>query len=360
MNGRLAVTNTVTTADVTVAGAQGNNTVTFADTALKAAFVGQGGDDTVAFGTIKAGSTVTAVTGAGKDSVTVDATALVAGAGAVSIETGAGDDTVTLTAATATTGTIVVQFGDGNDTLKIGAASDLSKANLTVTGMEKLDIAAFDATVSASQFSSLGSFELVGTAALTVDGSAGTTAQTIDASKVTLSFGTTSTLSLTGGSGNDTINGTISADTITGGAGADVLTGGAGADVFNYTSLTTVADQTGITLATADLITDFSGKTTDGTSVGQLDTLKLGTAGTAANYAEAAQVADFAAALAAANAAFAAAGGVDSTLNYYLTSTAADGGLLFINATANDGAADAVIKLAGITSANFEFGDIVA
>ncbi len=66
----------------------------------------------------------------------------------------------------------------------------------------------------------------------------------------------------TGGSGNDTIVGDLLAnalkggagnDSITGGLGADVLSGGLGADRFIYTNI----NETGVTAATRDVITDF-------------------------------------------------------------------------------------------------------
>lgn len=149
---------------------------------------------------------------------------------------------------------------------------------------------------------------------------------------------------VTGSVTADTIIGGAGADVITGGAGADVMTGGNGADVFNYGTLATVSAQTGITLATADTITDF---------VSGMDTIKTGTAGTALNYLEAVAAVNFVTAQANADAAF------DGTVVYYLTSTVADGGLLFVDSDAN-GTADAVIKLTGITAANFAFTDIVA
>ena len=83
---------------------------------------------------------------------------------------------------------------------------------------------------------------------------------------------------LTGSAYDDTITGGTGTDTIAGGAGADVLTGGLGNDIFNYTSLATVAAQTGITLATSDTIDDF---------LTGFDTIKMGTAG-AGNYSSAA------------------------------------------------------------------------
>jgi hypothetical protein len=100
-------------------------------------------------------------------------------------------------------------------------------------------------------------------------------------------------------------------------------------------------------LAFADVITDF---------LSGADTISFGlVAGTAANYKEAAEVADYATALANANTAF------DSTVQYYLTSSAAAGeeGLLFVDVDL-DGTADSVVHLVGITQANFAATDIVA
>jgi Ca2+-binding RTX toxin-like protein len=58
---------------------------------------------------------------------------------------------------------------------------------------------------------------------------------------------------ITGGAGNDTIFGGAGGDRLTGGAGSDGITGGAGADVFIFSS-----GATGISIATADTITDFT------------------------------------------------------------------------------------------------------
>lgn len=143
---------------------------------------------------------------------------------------------------------------------------------------------------------------------------------------------------------DDTLTGGAGNDTITGAAGADTMTGGTGADTFAYGSLATVSAQTGITLATADTITGF---------VSGTDFIKTGTAGTVANYSGAAAVASFALAQAAADTA------MDGTVVYHLTSTAADGGLLFVDSNA-DGTADAVIKLTGVDFTSFAFGDIIA
>ena len=146
--------------------------------------------------------------------------------------------------------------------------------------------------------------------------------------------------------GNDSINGGAGDDTLTGGAGTDILTGGNGADQFNYTSINTLAAQTGITIETADLITDFNATR---------DYIYTGTAGTALNYFGAVAVADFATALIQANAVFNA----DNTYLYHLTSITGGVGLLFVN-TNGDAVAEAVIQLTGVTSANFAFGHITA
>lgn len=103
--------------------------------------------------------------------------------------------------------------------------------------------------------------------------------------------------------------------------------------------------ETSLAEADADVITDFaSGE----------DTISLGISdGSAGNYSEGAEVADFATALGDANTAMA---GGDT---YYLTSTAADEGLLFFDANA-DGEADGVVQLLGVDASTFAAADIVA
>jgi hypothetical protein len=107
--------------------------------------------------------------------------------------------------------------------------------------------------------------------------------------------------------------------------------------------------------ATADLITDFL----SGTDKIDLD-LPAGVENI--NYIEAAQATDYATALAAANLA------LNQTVRYYLTSLSDDPdnggatsatGLLFFDVNM-DGNVDGVIKLTGISSANFAATDIIA
>lgn len=85
---------------------------------------------------------------------------------------------------------------------------------------------------------------------------------------------------LYGGSGGDTLHGGAGADSLLGGAGADVLTGaagidrlsgGAGADIFAFR---TTADS-GRTLATSDLIEDFSTRQYDKVDLTRIDANSL-------------------------------------------------------------------------------------
>ncbi len=117
---------------------------------------------------------------------------------------------------------------------------------------------------------------------------------------------------------------------------------------FNGSS---ASDTNALTWQSADVITDFV------SGVDKVDFQGL-VAGTALNYAEGAQVADYATALSDANTA------LNGTVRYYLTSVDDIGngsasGVLFFDADA-DGTVDGAVRLTGVTSANFAFGDITA
>ncbi|MES2944577.1 MAG: calcium-binding protein [Pseudomonadota bacterium] len=73
--------------------------------------------------------------------------------------------------------------------------------------------------------------------------------------------------SLNGSSGNDTLSGGDGNDSLLGGAGQDQLTGGAGADSFDFNSLA----EMGLTSASWDTITDFSGTQGDRMDLSTLD-----------------------------------------------------------------------------------------
>jgi Ca2+-binding RTX toxin-like protein len=175
-----------------------------------------------------------------------------------------------------------------------------------------------------------------------------------DAANVTLVNGDLSAaayagnLTVTATTGTNVIITGSGDDTITGGAGADRMTGGNGADAFVYGNLVDITTQTGISIGTADLITDFNGA--DG------DRIVINVAGTADNYIEQAYYGGFAFALNAANSWFATS---DNTC-YFLTGSTSNpgaGGLLFID-TNFFGGADAVILLPGVTMENFQFSYI--
>ena len=155
------------------------------------------------------------------------------------ITTGAGNDTVYLK-----TGQYTVDLGAGDDVIYLTTSASIIEGN---TGTDEAVVRAFDGFVDVYidlKFStyfvpskltsqdgmdvSLKSFEKV-----TIDGNVAAT--------------------ILGSAAADIIVGDSGADTITGRAGADTLTGGSRADKFIY-----LPNDTGITEATADTITDFS------------------------------------------------------------------------------------------------------
>lgn len=346
LNGNLTVGGTTTPlAAGAINGATGVNTVAFgtvlADTA--ATFVGQAGNDritlvaTSAVGVGAKAGQATFVLGAGNDSVNVTGVS----AGVLSVQAGEGDDTVTLGATP--TGTVVLEFGNGNDTLALGDGVALNAAtSVVITGLEVIDLTGTTATVAASQVSGQAytvTGEGYGNSTLTIAGTA--SADTIDLSKlVTSDSATTGALiRVEGGAGNDVITGSAGLDVIVGGAGADTMTGGAGADTF------VIGDtESGLTVATADVITDF---------VVGVDKLSLGAAATGLNTTiNATAVADFAAAKLAADAAF--NGGA---LEYYVVKDATNT-YVFVDNGADGTAAEQVIVLNGVLT--LTTADIIA
>ena len=313
-------------------------------------------------------------TGAGNQ-LTLNATQ----AAAIDSYTGLGGSTDALTLFDTGTYTFVGKFASGMETITLGANGiyNIALAQSTATALDAtavttqsntltinsattgtLNITGLQANLTATGAAAALNITLVDATSNAVTVTAGTgnlsfsggnagdtvTVTGLNSASQTLSSTAASKFDITAGAGAQTITTGTGNDTIVGGAGADVMTGGTGADTFAYGTLTTVSAQTGITLATADTIADF---------VSGTDLIKTGTAGSGTNYAEAGAATDFATAQAAADTA------MDTTVVYYLTSTAADGGLLFVDSNV-DGTADAVIKLTGITSSNFAFTDIIA
>ena len=144
---------------------------------------------------------------------------------------------------------------------------------------------------------------------------------------------------LTGSAGSDYLNGTSAADTMSGGAGADFMTGGAGADQFVF-----AAGDSGITLATADTITDFV------TGVDTIATSKL--AGNA-TIADGSALVDFAAFVTAANAMLTAGAGTNDVYVAY-NAAASDNAWAVVdeNDSGSVDAGDTVIVLVGVNLAS--------
>lgn len=239
------------------------------------AVVGTGGGD-YALGTVSS-STQTAVqitTGAGNDSMTLNADER------FTVVTGDGIDTITGTDSAATT---VVNTGGGDDVLNITAATYLGVNDLGAGTGDKVILAATDlsagatwqnieilqlagnTTLSLAQLDNDTSYEIVGAnGVITATG-----VTSIDLSNVSFQAGNTSSYNLTGtgaadtitgsdavdviagGNGNDTINGGLGADTITGGAGLDTMTGGGANDTFIF-------GNSDSTKASIDVIVDYA------------------------------------------------------------------------------------------------------
>jgi len=210
---------------ITVNGAQkytvnagaGANTFTLTSFSDGSQFIGGSGIDTVSVASTAAG---VISTGAGNDAITIDANVEADSA----ILGGDGTDTVTLSDT------------DGND------FSD--NANFQLQGIENISITALASgtiKINSVQLASNPSFTLTGTSAavgvLEIVGkdTSGATADTIDASGITLS---TASLVLDGGTGADTVTGSTSADVIRGSLGADSLNGGTGSDTVTYVDTT--------------------------------------------------------------------------------------------------------------------------
>ena len=139
-------------------------------------------------------------------------------------------------------------------------------------------------------------------------------------------------------------------DTIAFGLGADVVTGNNGGDVFVIGN-----GSSGLTLTTADIITDFQSND---------DKLKLGVLGDATtdtgNYVESSSnVANYADALTAANLALASLNSSSAATELYAFEYDSNSGYLFID-TDSDGVAEDLIILTGVESSLISAFDIIA
>jgi Ca2+-binding RTX toxin-like protein len=250
------VTFDTTTGTAVAQFAGGNNTVTTGGILALGgtiAVIGADGDDTVTIATGALG-TVSLLLGDGDNSVTLTA---VGATGTVVMETGDGDDTLSF-AGTGAASTIVADLGAGVNTLNLANNASIADANLTVTGLDVIDLDG-NATVApglinGQDLAVTGSGSLTGSFTNTLTAVLSTTTTTFDGSGLDFSDGLTDGAlglvisggdtdgvsyvgsngsdSITGTGGDDTIVGGTGDDTLVGGEGDDVITGGAGADVL--------------------------------------------------------------------------------------------------------------------------------
>jgi len=191
----------------TVQTGAGNDTLTITAAAADSVFTTNDGDDSV---TVAAdvGGVVSLNTGAGNDTVTYNATAQ-----AHTIDLGTGNNTLKLST------TIVADteftLGTGNNKIMVTAAADTTDAKIT-GNVSEINLAN-TLKMTSDQLVEFGAFALTGTSGsvLTIDATAATVAQTIDASAITLGYGVTSTVAITASTKGDTITGTIGDDAIT-------------------------------------------------------------------------------------------------------------------------------------------------
>ncbi|MEQ1620320.1 MAG: calcium-binding protein [Methylococcales bacterium] len=345
---------------VTLSGAQGAVTLTTAALASAATILGGAGDDVLNAGL--ATKAVTLTGGEGNDRLS-------GGLGVDTINGGEGDD--------------IISGGAGGDSLTGAAGADFFVFNVPgnpatdSNGVNVDTITDFtvgtDKIVAGGPVTYVGEANGYGAVLTSLASAAGNNRAVLDTSTSQVYIdvdgnGTLNTLdtvvklngitdlsqtdfAILGTTGNDnTLTGTAvladyiyglaGNDIITGLTGADVLTGGAGNDTFVIGNT-----DSGITLATADKITDFE-------AVLAADKLQLGTAGDATastgTYVEAsASVADFAAALVAANTALLALSGTSAATELYSFQFDDANGYLFNDIDGN-GTADQVIVLVGI------------
>ena len=257
---------------------------------------------------------------------------------------GAGSS-VAITAAT-TAVTLGAALGNTASDITLGSATAAGfiTTSLTTTGLTAISLTSNGTslnTITTLVNSDNTTLTIKGAADLTITNAlaGGTTGSKVDASAFT------GKLTVTGSGLADILIGGSNDDVLTAGAGADILTGGAGKDKFVVTG-------SGITVATADTITDFTTK---------VDTLSFGGAVSAVNVTKGlAAVADFTAALAAANAVLTntTAGDAAGPTQVNAQQIGADLYVFF-----NDGVAtgaDAVVKLTGVALAGLTALDIVA
>jgi Ca2+-binding RTX toxin-like protein len=221
----------------------------------------------------------------------------------------------------------LVVVGNGGDVLSISsavAAANVDLASIDLSGLQFAD--AFVSTIV--NVSTIDPAQFLNTQSFTITGS--------DAADV-----------ITGSANADIISGGLGDDTITGGAGADNLTGGAGADDFAFAN-----SDSGVTVATADIITDFT------TTEDDIDLAGYLVASAAFDYSEedGSAAADFDALVALADAAF--ANDVGDGVHVLFNALGTGDAYVFFDASGDQafGTGDTLIILTGVSTA----ADIIA
>jgi Ca2+-binding RTX toxin-like protein len=195
-------------------------------------------------GSAETSAALTAIGGAGNDTIK-------GGAGADVITTGAGNDTVSGNAGNDTfilgvslTAADAIDGGADSDTLSLNGnySAGVTFAATTLTNVETI-------TVAAGNSYKFTLNDANDTSSLTIDGSA------LAATQVLTVIGTAETASaliltggagndaLTGGGGDDTLNGGLGNDTLTTGAGLDIVDGGGGDDTIALAANLTASDK---------------------------------------------------------------------------------------------------------------------
>ena len=265
----------------------------FLDTSITASrVVGGKGNDVFNFtGAIENGSIVNG----NKDDDTINTV----GVSSSFVYGGKGADTINLTGDTVLG---LVKGDDDNDTINVNGNINQSTINGN-SGNDTITLAAaLTSFTNSSVFGGAGNDDLIATN-VGVD------------------------VRLYGDNGDDDILGSIVNDRLEGGAGVDELTGGIGNDKFLYGALADIATQTGLTVLTADTITDF---------ISGDDSIVTDVAGSLTNFATQRTAGTFDDALIAANRNFI----LNSDLRYIYDQS----GFLFIEAGSGGTAADAAIN----------------
>ncbi|MFZ6732101.1 beta strand repeat-containing protein, partial [Undibacterium sp. Ji42W] len=191
--------------------------------------------------------------GTGNDSVDFTNTGSTLLAGNVNL--GLGNNTLTLEAAKTYSGTFSAGAGVA-DTLVLGAGDNIAGAN--ITGFENLTLAATGVyTMTAAQYNSFTGTVTAGNTETIAFTTAGTIVANAAIERFTLAAGTntftagTNTVSVVGGSGNDTFNYTATqiagATTLDGGLGTDTLNIGAIGANLNISALVTGVETVNVT-----------------------------------------------------------------------------------------------------------------